>query len=42
MTEPPRELLSIIGPTASGKTRLSLELARRLGGEIISVDSRQV
>ncbi len=42
MTASPRELLSIIGPTASGKTRLSLELARRLDGEIISVDSRQV
>lgn len=42
MTASPRELLSIIGPTASGKTQLSLELARRLDGEIISVDSRQV
>ncbi|HDQ92819.1 MAG TPA: tRNA (adenosine(37)-N6)-dimethylallyltransferase MiaA [Synergistetes bacterium] len=36
------ELLCIIGPTASGKTALSLELARVLEGEIISVDSRQV
>ncbi len=32
----------IMGPTASGKSALSLELARRLGGEIISVDSMQV
>jgi len=30
------------GPTASGKTALSLELADRLGGEVISADSRQV
>jgi tRNA dimethylallyltransferase len=36
------ELLCVIGPTASGKTALSLELARGLDGEIISVDSRQV
>jgi tRNA dimethylallyltransferase len=32
----------ICGPTASGKSALALELARRLGGEIISVDSMQV
>ena len=31
----------IAGPTASGKTSLSLRVAARLGGEIISVDSRQ-
>ncbi|MDD4024171.1 MAG: tRNA (adenosine(37)-N6)-dimethylallyltransferase MiaA, partial [Synergistales bacterium] len=42
MNEGCREILSVIGPTASGKTLLSLELARRLKGEIISVDSRQV
>jgi len=35
-------LLVILGPTASGKTRLGVELARRLNGEIISADSRQV
>ena len=35
-------LLVILGATASGKTRLAVELARRLGGEIISADSRQV
>jgi tRNA dimethylallyltransferase len=35
-------LLVILGPTASGKTRLGVELARSLGGEIISADSRQV
>lgn len=35
-------LLVVLGPTASGKTRLGVELARRFGGEIISADSRQV
>lgn len=35
-------LLCMVGPTAVGKTRLSLEVARRLGGEIISGDSMQV
>jgi tRNA dimethylallyltransferase len=32
----------VLGPTASGKTRLGVELARELGGEIVSADSRQV
>jgi tRNA dimethylallyltransferase len=32
----------VVGPTASGKTALSLALAERLDAEIISVDSRQV
>ncbi|MCM0081614.1 tRNA (adenosine(37)-N6)-dimethylallyltransferase MiaA [Geomonas sp. Red32] len=32
----------MLGPTASGKTRLAVELAERLNGEIISADSRQV
>jgi len=36
------ELLVILGPTASGKTRLGADLARALSGEIISADSRQV
>ena len=35
-------LLVILGPTASGKTSLGVALARRLSGEIISADSRQV
>jgi len=34
--------LTITGPTAVGKTTLSLELAERLNAEIISADSRQV
>lgn len=35
-------LLVILGPTASGKTRLAVGAARALDGEIISADSRQV
>jgi len=35
-------LIAIIGPTAVGKTFLSIEIAKRLGAEVISVDSRQV
>ncbi len=35
-------LITILGPTASGKTRLSAELACEFNGEIISADSRQV
>jgi tRNA dimethylallyltransferase len=36
------ELLTVLGPTASGKTRLAVALAEKYGGEIISADSRQV
>ncbi|NOY74507.1 MAG: tRNA (adenosine(37)-N6)-dimethylallyltransferase MiaA, partial [Kiritimatiellaeota bacterium] len=32
----------VTGPTATGKTRLAVELARGFRGEIISADSRQV
>lgn len=32
----------ICGPTASGKTGLSIELARRFSGEIVSADSMQI
>jgi tRNA dimethylallyltransferase len=43
MTTPlPFNLLTILGPTASGKTRLAVALASELDGEIISADSRQV
>ena len=38
----PAEALAITGPTSSGKTALSIPLAQRLSGEIISMDSRQV
>ncbi len=36
------EILVIIGPTASGKSALAVRLAKKLNGEIISADSRQV
>ena len=35
-------LIIVAGPTATGKTRLGIELARRLNGEIVSADSMQV
>lgn len=35
-------MITILGPTASGKTPFAAALARRIGGEIISADSRQV
>ncbi len=35
-------IIAIIGPTAVGKTMFSLELAKNLNAEVISVDSRQV
>ena len=35
-------MITILGPTASGKTPLAAALAKRVGGEIISADSRQV
>ncbi|MFP4415815.1 MAG: tRNA (adenosine(37)-N6)-dimethylallyltransferase MiaA [Fibrobacterota bacterium] len=35
-------ILVVCGPTASGKTHLAVELAKRFDGEIISADSRQV
>ena len=37
-----KHLIAIIGPTASGKTALSLELAKKLNGAVISADSRQL
>jgi len=36
-----KPVLAVVGPTASGKTRLGIELARALGGEIVSADSMQ-
>ncbi|MBP7427820.1 MAG: tRNA (adenosine(37)-N6)-dimethylallyltransferase MiaA [Candidatus Hydrogenedentes bacterium] len=37
-----KNVIAVVGPTASGKTALALELARRLDSEIISADSMQV
>lgn len=35
-------LIAVVGPTASGKTALAVELALRFGGEVVSADSMQV
>lgn len=37
-----KELITILGPTATGKTRLAANLAIKLDGEVISADSRQI
>lgn len=43
MPDHPRQrILVILGPTAGGKSDLAMELARRLGGELVSADSMQV
>ena len=39
---PLKKVLTIVGSTASGKTTLAIEIAKRINGEIISLDSRQV
>lgn len=36
------KIIAIVGPTASGKTALGIELAKRFGGEMIAVDSRTI
>lgn len=36
------KILVVTGPTATGKTALSVELAKKLGGEIVSADSMQI
>ncbi|HQJ83633.1 MAG TPA: tRNA (adenosine(37)-N6)-dimethylallyltransferase MiaA [Candidatus Paceibacterota bacterium] len=41
MSEKPK-IVVILGPTASGKTALSIKVAQKIGGEVISADSRQV
>ncbi|MGA9774581.1 MAG: tRNA (adenosine(37)-N6)-dimethylallyltransferase MiaA [Candidatus Dormiibacterota bacterium] len=38
---PDRPLVAVVGPTASGKTELAVQLARLLRGELINADSRQ-
>jgi len=43
MTHNPHSpLITVLGPTASGKTKLAVSLAKNLTGEVISADSRQV
>jgi len=36
------KIIAIVGPTASGKTGLGIEIAKKWNGEVISVDSRQI
>ena len=36
------KILTIVGPTASGKTSLAIDLAKKINGEVISLDSRQI
>jgi tRNA dimethylallyltransferase len=38
----PVPVIAVVGPTATGKTALAVELARRLGGEIVNADSMQL
>jgi tRNA dimethylallyltransferase len=38
----PGELLTVVGPTGSGKTELAIRLAERFGGEIVGADSVQI
>ena len=40
--EPVVPIVALVGPTAAGKTSLSLDLAERLGGEIVNTDAMQV
>ncbi len=42
MRQEKKKLLVIVGPTASGKSALAVMLAKKLGGEIVSADSRQL
>lgn len=37
-----KKLICIVGPTASGKSDLAVEIAEKIGGEVISADSRQI
>jgi tRNA dimethylallyltransferase len=39
---PDLPLVAIVGPTAAGKSMLAVELARRIGGEVVNADSMQV
>ena len=38
----PGVVVSVVGPTASGKTELAIALAQALGTEIVNADARQV
>ncbi len=36
------KIIAVLGPTASGKTRLAIEIAKRFSGEVVSCDSMQI
>lgn len=38
----PNTLIVVVGPTASGKTALAIDLAKAVNGEIVSADSMQI
>lgn len=40
--EPKRKIIVILGPTASGKSKLGVKIAKKINSEIVSADSRQV
>ncbi len=42
MSRESKKLIVILGPTSSGKTALSIKLAKKFNGEVVSADSRQV
>lgn len=42
MSKPPISIICIAGPTAVGKTALSIHLAKKLGAEVVNADSQQV
>ncbi|MEK7155330.1 MAG: isopentenyl transferase family protein, partial [Patescibacteria group bacterium] len=37
-----KKVIVVVGPTASGKSSYAVKLARSIGGEVVSADSRQV
>ena len=37
-----QKILTIIGPTAIGKTAIAIEIAKQINGEVIGLDSRQI
>ena len=39
---PHRKIILLFGPTASGKSKLALDVAKKLKGEIVNADSMQI
>ena len=37
-----KKIITVVGPTATGKTDVAIALAKRLNGELISADSMQI